>query len=98
MNPKKTQEKKRRRTLLGGKSANTCGFCAYHGKSLTPAQMDGRKCLQKNCSAFIKHGHPIWEQKEKSKARRKARKAERERLYLESIGGSHGVQAQSTSA
>lgn len=74
-------ERKVRKTLYGCESANTCAFCALHGRSLTPAQMKKHECLRKECSALIKHEHPIWIEREKKKEVRRARKQRLEEKY-----------------
>lgn len=79
-------EPKVRRVLSGTWSANTCAFCAFHGRALTPRQMKNHNCLGKGCSALIKHEHPIWDLRAKKKALRKSRKDRLEKLYLESTG------------
>lgn len=75
-------EAKVRRTLYGSKSSNTCAFCALHGRALTPRQLKQHGCLRKNCTALIRHEHPFWEAKEKSKEQRRSRKARLEAQYL----------------
>jgi len=75
-------ESKVRKTLYGSESSNTCAFCAYHGRSLTPRQMKQHECLGKQCKALIKHPHPYWDNREKSKELRKARKERLEAQYL----------------
>lgn len=81
-------EPKVRRILYGGSSSNTCAFCAFHGRALTPRQMKKHACLSKGCTALIRHEHPFWEQREERKAQRKARKERLERKYQEAVGGS----------
>lgn len=92
-------EPKVRRVLSGSWSSNTCAFCAYHGKALTPNQMKSHRCLGKQCTALIRHEHPIWETREKRKAKRKARKERLEETYKRSTGGdAHAVHTERTSA
>ena len=79
-------EPKVRRTLYGTWSANTCAFCAFHGKALTPKQMKQHGCLGKQCDALIRHEHPLWEQREERKQKRKERKDRFEKMYLDSTG------------
>lgn len=74
-------EPKVRKTLYGCESSNTCAFCAYHGKALTPAQMKKHRCLGKQCTALIKHEHPIWVEREKKKEVRRARKRRLDEKY-----------------
>ena len=81
------EEPKVRRTLYGCESSNTCAFCAYHGRALTPAQMKKHKCLDKQCTALIRHEHPIWAAREDSKKKRAARKKRLEEKYLKVVGG-----------
>lgn len=75
-----------RNTLYGGKSSNTCAFCALHGKSLTPRQLKKHKCLAKGCTALIKHEHPYWENREKTKQLRAERKVRMETEYARITG------------
>lgn len=91
-----------RKTLYGGQTSNTCGFCAFHGKALTPKQMKKHKCLPKKCSALIRHEHPVWEQRAKTKELRKQRRERLEQAYIEAVGGgenaihTEAVSAEST--
>lgn len=73
------------RRTLSGWSTNTCAFCAYHGRALTPRQMKQHECLGKNCDALVKHEHPFWEYREKSRAMRRERKERLERMYQDAI-------------
>ena len=92
-------EPKVRRVLSGSWSSNTCAFCAYHGKALTPNQMKSHRCLGKQCTALIRHEHPIWQEREKRKAKRKARKQRLEETYKRSTGGeAHAVHTEKASA
>ena len=75
-------EGKKRRTLYGSATANTCAFCALHGRALTPTQMKKHECLRKKCTALIKHEHPIWIEREKKKEVRRARKQRLEEKTL----------------
>ena len=91
-------EPKVRNTLYGGQSSNTCAFCAYHGKSLTPKQMQKHKCLGKGCTALIRHEHPYWEKREESRQKRRERKARLEKKYLEVTGGdAHAIHTEAAS-
>lgn len=78
-------EPKVRKTLYGSSSSNTCAFCAYHGAALTPKQMKQHGCLAKQCTALIRHEHPLWEQREERRQLRKARKDRLEKMYQDSI-------------
>lgn len=89
-------EKKVRKTLYGSESSNTCAFCAYHGRSLTPNQMKQHRCLAKGCTALIRHEHPYWAEREESKQKRRERKARLEKKYMEVTGG--GANAVHTEA
>ena len=92
-------EPKVRKVLYGSESSNTCAFCAYHGKALTPNQMKKHKCLAKGCTALIRHEHPYWNDREDAKQKRRARKERLEQKYLEAIGGgTHAVRTEKTSA
>ena len=84
-------ENRIRKTLYGSESSNTCAFCAYHGRALTPRQMKQHGCLGKQCSALIKHDHPYWVNREKSKEQRKSRRARLEAMYLAVISEQRGV-------
>ncbi len=76
-------EPKVRRTLYGGRSSNTCAFCALHGRALTPRQMKKHQCLAKGCSALVRAEHPIWEEREKRRQMRIERRDRLEKLYEE---------------
>lgn len=53
------------------------GYCTFHGGYLTSHQMKRKKCLQKNCDAFIKQSeHAYWRILESKKTQKKARKAQ----------------------
>lgn len=83
-----TLERKVRRTLYGSSSANTCAYCAIHKCSLTPRQMENKKCLSKHCTALVRaEDHPFWGQREARKAKRLERKQRLERMYEECTGG-----------
>ena len=91
-------ERVERNVLYGGRSSNTCAFCAFHRKSLTPKQLRKHRCLAKQCTALIKHEHPIWDLKEKRRQYRIERKARLEAAYLQAIGGdAHAVHTEATS-
>ena len=92
------EERVERGTLYGGHSSNTCAFCAFHGKSLTPKQMRKHKCLAKECTALIRHEHPVWQARETKKQRRRERKERLERMYIEVTGGdAHAIHTEATS-
>jgi len=78
-------DEKVRKTFWGSESDNTCAFCYKHHLSLTPAQLRRRGCLQKQCNAFKKCDHPIWEDRERRKELRKARKIRLEETYRLSV-------------
>ena len=83
-----TTERKVRRTLYGTASANTCAYCAIHKCSLTPRQMENKKCLAKQCTALVRaKDHPFWGLREERKAKRLERKQRLERMYAECTGG-----------
>ena len=83
-----TTERKVRRTLYGSSSANTCAYCAIHKCSLTPRQMENKKCLAKHCTALVRaKDHPFWGLREERKAKRLERKQRLERMYAECTGG-----------
>lgn len=92
-------EVKVRRTLYGSASSNTCAFCAYHGRALTPRQLKQHKCLAKQCTALIRHEHPFWDQRNEAKKNRRARKERLERAYIEATGGdANAVHTETASA
>lgn len=83
-----TTERKVRRTLYGSSSANTCAYFAIHKCSLTPRQMENKKCLAKQCTALVRaKDHPFWGLREERKAKRLERKQRLERMYAECTGG-----------
>ena len=94
-----TEKSKTRRTFYGCRSANTCAFCAFHGKSLTPKQIKKRGCLGKECTALIRHEHPFWEMRDKKKQLRAARKErlEQEYIILTNGGGANAVHTEAAS-
>lgn len=78
------EEKKMRKTFYGTKSANTCAYCYYHHKSLTPQQLKTRKCLEKRCDRLkVFETHPYMQQRAAKKDQRRQRKQALERKYLE---------------
>lgn len=58
------------------------GFCSFHKVYVTSQQMKRKKCLQKECDAFIKNpSHQVWalrEIKKKAKIQRKLEKKRKE--------------------
>ena len=72
-----------RKCLYGTRSSNTLAYCHKHHCALTPQQLKQKQCLAKHCNALQKHEHPYWEQREKSKQKRKERKVRLEKLYEE---------------
>lgn len=92
-------EPKVRRTLYGGSSSNTCAFCAFHKRALTPKQMKKHKCLAKGCTALVRAEHPLWVEREQRREVRKARKQRMEQAYIRAVGGeTDAVYTQSASA
>jgi hypothetical protein len=71
------------KTLHGARSANSCAYCYNHHCALTPRQVKQRECLKKQCGALRRYDHPYWEQREKSKALRAARKERLEGMWKE---------------
>lgn len=80
-------ERKERKTLYGGISSNTCAYCGFHKRALTPKQLKKHECLFKQCPALIKHEHPYWDMREASRKKRAARKVRLEKKYLMMTGG-----------
>lgn len=76
-------ESRERSTFYGGRSSNVCAFCWKHRKALTPKQLRRRECLKRQCDALERYDHPLWEQREKSKALRAARKERLEGVWKE---------------
>ena len=67
-------------TLYGTCSNNCCAYCKRHGTYLTVKQMRGRECLGKQCRHLDKiETHEYWEQRNRTKQKRKARKMEIEK-------------------
>lgn len=67
----------------GSFSGNSCAYCWKHHKGMTPTQLKSRQCLKRQCGALQRCDHPYWEQREKTKAARRARKERLERQYQE---------------
>lgn len=67
-------EKKVRRTLYGGQSSNTVAYCHYHHLSITAKQLQQKGCLRRQCGALERHAHPYWDERERCKEQRQARK------------------------
>ena len=77
-----------RRTLYGGCSANTVGYCAFHERAITEKQLHRHQCLGKQCSALVRcEDHPFWEKREERRAKRKERQAHYEAMYAQVKGG-----------
>ena len=92
-------ERKVRNTLYGCWSANTCAFCGYHKKALTPKQLKKHECLRKQCPALIKHEHPYWGLREDRKKKRVERKLRLENEYLRLTGGeANAIRTKAASA
>lgn len=81
------EERKQFKTFYGCRSGNTCAYCWKHHLAMTPAQLKRRGCLGRQCDALKRFDHPFWEQREKSRALRRARRERLERQYLEVTGG-----------
>lgn len=61
--------------LYGTCSENCAGYCRKHACGLTVKQIRNRECLAKNCWHLQKNeSHEWWEQRNRTKARRKIRK------------------------
>lgn len=92
-------ERKERAVLYGCRSSNTCAYCFFHKKALTPRQLQKHECLRKQCPGLIKHEHPYWDQREERKKKRAARKKRLEKEYLRMIGGgANAVRTKAASA
>ena len=62
-------------TLFHSYSDNVCAYCQLHDCGVTAKQMRKKQCLQKQCHHLQKNeNHPVWRQRERIKALRKARK------------------------
>ena len=78
------QENRRQYKLFDGSvSGNSCAYCWKHHKGMTPKQLKSRQCLKRQCGALQTMEHPYWEQREKTKAVRRARKECLNRMYEE---------------
>ena len=66
---------KKRGGDLGGPKEKCCGYCRLHKCYMTPRQVKSRECLAKHCRHLRKDPHPYWEQREKRKEMRAARKS-----------------------
>ena len=71
------------KTFYGCRSANSCAYCYKHHKALTPRQLQRRECLKRQCDALQRYDHPYWDQREKTKEKRIARRERLEILYKE---------------
>lgn len=69
--------------LFGSCSENCAGYCHLHGTGLTVKQIRHKNCLAKSCWHLEKKEHEWWEQRERTKAKRKSRKENIKRI----IGG-----------
>lgn len=65
---------------LGG-VPDPCGYCTLHRYVLSVSQMKQKNCLGKQCRHFDRRPHPYWEEREKTKEKRRARKARLEEEY-----------------
>ena len=66
--------------LYGTCSENCAGYCKYHKCHMTVKQIRGKNCLSKNCWHLEKNlEHEWWEQRERTKQKRKNRKIEIEK-------------------
>ena len=64
------------KTLFNAFSKNCCAYCTYHHCAVTVRQLKVKKCLLKECSHLQKNPeHQYWQQRERVKQLRKARKA-----------------------
>lgn len=70
------QRRRRRRTCdMGAAKENCVGYCRLHKYGLSKKQMQNRKCLEKECTRFVKRcEHPYWKGREKKKELRRQRK------------------------
>ena len=71
------------KTFYGSTSKNSCAYCYKHHKALTPRQLQKRECLKRQCDALQRCDHPYWEQREKKKEQRVARRERLEKMYEE---------------
>lgn len=62
--------------LYGTCSENCAGYCHLHGAGLTVKQIRNKDCLAKNCWHLEKKEHEWWNQRERTKEKRKNRKEE----------------------
>ena len=60
--------------LYGTCSENCAGYCKLHSVGLTVKQIRTKECLGKNCWHLEKMNHEWWQQRERMKDKRKARK------------------------
>lgn len=63
--------------LQSADKRNVVGFCRRHRGYITVNQMRRKECLKKGCRYLEKVDNPFWEEREKKKAEKKRRKAER---------------------
>ncbi len=70
---------KRKLPALYGTWANedrVVGYCLRHRAYVTVTQMKEKECLRKNCRAFRRRAHPLWEQRKRSKEIRRRKREE----------------------
>lgn len=66
---------------LGG-TDRPVGYCKFHRTCLSQHQLKTKGCLGYECRHLIRYTqHPYWAQREKTKAKRRARKARLEAEY-----------------
>ena len=71
------------------------GYCTFHHGYVTEQQMKTKKCLRKNCNAFIKQAsHEYWCNHEKQKQKRLVRKEKISRLIDIAESKKHVAQAK----
>lgn len=56
---------------------NVVGYCRKHRGYITANQIRRKECLKKQCHYLERVENPFWEEREKKKAEKKRRKAER---------------------
>lgn len=72
------------KVLYGTYANSPCGKCHKHNVEITWTQVQGRKCLKKQCWHLERYPeHEAWKQHALKKQRRKARK----QALKEKIGG-----------
>lgn len=69
-------------------SDNCCAYCQHHNCSMTVKQMRAKGCLQKECWHLVKNeNHEYWQQRERTKQKRKARKQAIDEYVASVTGG-----------